>query len=81
MGRDDPRDPVEELAAYLAHLHPAWHGRRWSDIGEDTRELFRADAREAANIYEGKSRWIERAKLGAAAAFFVIVLLNPPAWL
>lgn len=46
-------DPIDRLAAYLAQLHPAWQDRRWDDMSEGTRELFREDARRAIAIYEG----------------------------
>ena len=46
-------DPIDRLAAFLAQLHPAWQGRRWADMSESTRELFREDARHAVAIYEG----------------------------
>lgn len=46
--------PIDRLATYLAQLHPGWRDRRWDDMSEDTRELFREDARSAIAIYEGR---------------------------
>lgn len=47
-------DPIDRLAAFLAQLHPQWQDRGWADISEETRELFREDARRAIAIYEGR---------------------------
>jgi hypothetical protein len=44
---------IERLAAFLASLHPAWADRRWQEIGEETRALFREDARRAVVVYQG----------------------------
>lgn len=49
-------DGIERLAEYLAQLHPAWRDRQWSTIGDEIRDLFRADARQAVAIYEGRPR-------------------------
>ena len=47
-------DRLDQLAAYLATLHPAWRDRHWEDLHEDTRDLFRDDARKAVATWEGK---------------------------
>ena len=49
-------DRIERLAMFLAELHPAWKDTHWREIGEETRELFRQDARRAAEILEGRAR-------------------------
>jgi hypothetical protein len=51
--------PIDRLAAYLARLHPAWTGMPWESIGEETKALFRAEAREAIAIYEGRRKPLE----------------------
>jgi hypothetical protein len=43
--------PLDRLAAYIAGLHPKWREMPWEAMDEDTRELFREDARGAIEAY------------------------------
>jgi hypothetical protein len=42
--------PLDRLAAYIASLHPKWRDVSWGSMDEDTRELFREDARGALTV-------------------------------
>jgi hypothetical protein len=48
--------PLDRLASYLASLHPKWRETSWDNIGEETREVFREDARGALKLLREPSQ-------------------------